>query len=38
MTVTLPDGTKIEGTYEEIRDWLPSVPSRNWDGTPAVTC
>lgn len=38
MKVTLPDGTTIEGTREEVEKYLPPVPERNWDGTYKVTC
>ena len=38
MKVTLPDGTTIEGTREEIEKYLPPAPARNWDGTQKVTC
>lgn len=38
MKVTLPDGTTIEGTKEEVAPYLPPVPQRNWDGSPRVTC
>ena len=38
MKVTLPDGTTVEGTRDEIKDYLPPVPDRNWDGSYKVTC
>ena len=38
MRVTLPDGTIVEGTKEEIQEYLPPVPQRNWDGSLVVTC
>lgn len=38
MKITLPDGTTLEGTYEELKPWLPPAPPRNWDGSPTVTC
>ena len=38
MKVTLPDGTTIEGSYEELKPWLPPAPQRDWDGRIRVTC
>lgn len=40
MKVTLPDGTVVEGTAEELSQlgYLPPAPPRNWDGSPKVTC
>lgn len=38
MKVTLPDGTTIEGSYEELKPWLPPAPERDWDGGIRVTC
>ena len=37
MKITLPDGTKIEGTKDELAPYLPPPPMRNWDGSPAIT-
>lgn len=37
MKITLPDGTVIEGTKDEIAPYLPPPPMRNWDGSPAIT-
>ena len=38
MKITLPDGTTIEGTREEVEKYLPPVPERNWDGSYKATC
>jgi len=38
MKITLPDGTTVEGTYDELKPWLPPVPQRNWDGAMPITC
>lgn len=38
MKVTLPDGTVIEGTYEEVAPYLPPPPQREWDGSLKPMC